>query len=79
MVATSEVEIALMSLDGVADAAVVPILQDDGGTRLVGYVAPDGSAPLSAWKLRRDLADPRADHDGAERLRRARHAATERS
>ena len=56
MVATSEVEIALMGLDGVADAAVIAVPTDDGGTRLVAYVAPDGSAPLSAWKLRRDVA-----------------------
>jgi thioesterase domain-containing protein/acyl carrier protein len=56
MVATSAVEIALMSLDGVADAAVISMPADDGGTRLVAYVAPDGSAPLSAWRLRRGIA-----------------------
>ncbi len=56
MVATSEVEIALVTLDGVAEAAVTGAPDDDGGTRLVAYVAPDGTAPLSAWKLRRDLA-----------------------
>jgi acyl-CoA synthetase (AMP-forming)/AMP-acid ligase II/thioesterase domain-containing protein/acyl carrier protein len=56
MVATSEVEIALMSLDGVADAAVIAAKLDDGGTRLVAYVAGDGSEPLSAWRLRRDVA-----------------------
>jgi acyl-coenzyme A synthetase/AMP-(fatty) acid ligase/thioesterase domain-containing protein/acyl carrier protein len=56
MVATSEVEIALMSLDGVADAAVIVATLDDGGTRLVAYVVGDGHEPLSAWRLRRDLA-----------------------
>ena len=56
MVATSEVEIALMAVDGVADAAVVSVRDGDGGTRLVAYVAPDGTAPLSAWRLRREVA-----------------------
>jgi thioesterase domain-containing protein/acyl carrier protein len=56
MVATSEVEIALMRLDGVADAAVIAVDGDDGGTRLVAYVVADGSVPLSAWRLRRDVA-----------------------
>ncbi|HXY92915.1 MAG TPA: AMP-binding protein [Acidimicrobiia bacterium] len=56
MVATSEVEIALMSLDGVADAAVVAVDDESGGTRLIAYVAPDGVAPLSAWRLRREVA-----------------------
>jgi thioesterase domain-containing protein/acyl carrier protein len=56
MVATSEVEIALMSVAGVADAAVIAAPLDDGGTRLVAYVVGDGRAPLSAWRLRRDVA-----------------------
>jgi thioesterase domain-containing protein/acyl carrier protein len=56
MVATSEVEIALMSLDGVADAAVISVPDDAGSARLVAYVVGDGQAPLSAWKLRRDVA-----------------------
>lgn len=56
MVATSEVEIALMSLDGVADAAVIAVPDERTGSRLVAYVAPDGSTPLSAWRLRRDVA-----------------------
>jgi acyl-coenzyme A synthetase/AMP-(fatty) acid ligase/thioesterase domain-containing protein/acyl carrier protein len=56
MVATSEVEVALMSLDGVADAAVIAVAHADGGTRLVAYVVGDGATPLSAWRLRRDVA-----------------------
>lgn len=56
MVATSEVEIALMGLPGVGDAAVIAVDGADGGTRLVAYVVADGSAPLSAWRLRRDVA-----------------------
>jgi acyl-coenzyme A synthetase/AMP-(fatty) acid ligase/thioesterase domain-containing protein/acyl carrier protein len=56
MVATSEVEIALMSVAGVADAAVVAAPLDDGGTRLVAYVVGDGRLPLSAWRLRREVA-----------------------
>ena len=56
MVATSEVEVALISLPDVADAAVIAVPGDDGGTRLVAYVTARGGAVLSAWKLRRDLA-----------------------
>ena len=56
MVATNEVEAALTLLPEVAEAAVVGVPDDDGGTRLVAYVvAPRGTA-LGAWKLRRDLA-----------------------
>jgi thioesterase domain-containing protein/acyl carrier protein len=56
MVATSEVEAALRMLPDVADAAVVGVPADGGGTRLVAYVvAPPGAVP-SAWRLRRDLA-----------------------
>ncbi len=56
MVATSEVEIALMSLDGVADAAVISVDGDDGNTRLIAYVVAEPGATLSAWQLRRDVA-----------------------
>jgi amino acid adenylation domain-containing protein len=56
MVATSEVEVALISLPEVADAAVIAVPADDGGTRLVAYVVAQRGAALSAWKLRRDLA-----------------------
>jgi acyl-coenzyme A synthetase/AMP-(fatty) acid ligase/thioesterase domain-containing protein/acyl carrier protein len=55
MVATSEVEIALISLPDVADAAVIAV-PDEQGTRLVAYVVARDGAPLSAWKLRRDLS-----------------------
>ncbi|MEX1008976.1 MAG: AMP-binding protein [Acidimicrobiia bacterium] len=57
MVATSEVEVALISLPDVADAAVIAVPGDDGGTRLVAYVVARRGAALSAWKLRRDLAE----------------------
>ena len=56
MVATSEVETTLMGLDGVADAAVIAVPDDSAGTRLVAYVVANGSVPLSAWRLRRDVA-----------------------
>ena len=56
MVATSEVEAALTSLPEVADAAVVGVPADDGGTRLVAYVVARPGVVLGAWKLRRDLA-----------------------
>jgi amino acid adenylation domain-containing protein len=56
MVATHEVEAALTSLPEVADAAVVGIPADDGGTRLVAYVVARRGTALSTWKLRRDLA-----------------------
>jgi acyl-coenzyme A synthetase/AMP-(fatty) acid ligase len=56
MVATSEVERALLTLDGIVDAAVVGTPADDGGTRLIAYVVGDGSVALSGWRLRRDLA-----------------------
>jgi acyl-coenzyme A synthetase/AMP-(fatty) acid ligase/thioesterase domain-containing protein/acyl carrier protein len=56
MVGPGEVERALVSLDGVAGAAVVPVAAPDGGTGLVGYVVPDGRADLSAWEVRRALA-----------------------
>jgi acyl carrier protein len=55
MVATSEVEVALTSHPDVADAAVVAV-PDEHGTRLVAYVVARDGAPLSAWKLRRDLS-----------------------
>jgi acyl-coenzyme A synthetase/AMP-(fatty) acid ligase/thioesterase domain-containing protein/acyl carrier protein len=55
MVATSEVEVALISHPDVADAAVVAV-PDEHGTRLVAYVVARDGAPLSAWKLRRDLS-----------------------
>ena len=57
MVATSEVEAALTSLPDVADAAVVGVPADDGGTRLVAYVVARPGTALGAWKLRRDLAE----------------------
>src|SRR5436190_5983042 len=56
MVSPSEVERALVQLDGVMHAAVVPAPARDGGTRLVGYVVPEAGATPSAWQLRRDLA-----------------------
>jgi acyl-coenzyme A synthetase/AMP-(fatty) acid ligase/thioesterase domain-containing protein/acyl carrier protein len=55
MVATSEVEVALISHPDVADAAVIAV-PDEHGTRLVAYVVARDTAPLSAWKLRRDLS-----------------------
>jgi acyl-coenzyme A synthetase/AMP-(fatty) acid ligase/thioesterase domain-containing protein/acyl carrier protein len=55
MVATSEVEVALISHPDVADAAVIAV-PDEHGTRLVAYVVARDGAPLSAWKLRRDLS-----------------------
>jgi acyl-coenzyme A synthetase/AMP-(fatty) acid ligase/thioesterase domain-containing protein/acyl carrier protein len=57
MVSPSEVERALVRLDGVMHAAVVPAPARDGGTRLVGYVVPEVGATPSAWQLRRDLAE----------------------
>ncbi len=56
MVATSEVEVALLALDDVADAAVIAATDDGGATRLVAYVVAEPGRPLSAWKLRRDVA-----------------------
>jgi acyl-coenzyme A synthetase/AMP-(fatty) acid ligase/thioesterase domain-containing protein/acyl carrier protein len=55
MVATSEVEVALISHPDVADAAVIAV-PDEHGTRLVAYVVGRDGARLSAWKLRRDLS-----------------------
>jgi acyl-coenzyme A synthetase/AMP-(fatty) acid ligase/thioesterase domain-containing protein/acyl carrier protein len=56
MVATSTVEQTLIALPDVADAAVIGVPADDGGTRLVAYVVARRGAALSAWKLRRDVA-----------------------
>jgi acyl carrier protein len=55
MVATSEVEVALISHPEVADAAVIAV-PDEPGTRLVAYVVARDGTRLSAWKLRRDLS-----------------------
>jgi acyl-coenzyme A synthetase/AMP-(fatty) acid ligase/thioesterase domain-containing protein/acyl carrier protein len=55
MVATSEVEVALISHSDVADAAVIAV-PDEHGTRLVAYVVARDGSVLSAWKLRRDLS-----------------------
>ncbi len=79
MVATSEVEVALISLPDVADAAVIAVPGDDGGTRLVAYVVARRGAALSAWKLRRDLAERPVEHVGAERVRRGRRPAPYRA
>jgi thioesterase domain-containing protein/acyl carrier protein len=56
MVATSEVEVALVSHADVADAAVIAVADTDAGARLVAYVVARDGAAVSAWKLRRDLA-----------------------
>ena len=56
MVATSTIEQTLITLPDVADAAVIGVPADDGGTRLVAYVVGRPGVPLSAWKLRRDVA-----------------------
>ena len=56
MVATAEVEHALLAADGVAEAAVVGVPTADGGTRLVAYVAPEPLTIPSEWQLRRDVA-----------------------
>jgi acyl-coenzyme A synthetase/AMP-(fatty) acid ligase/thioesterase domain-containing protein/acyl carrier protein len=55
MVATSEVEVALIGHPDVADAAVIAV-PDEHGTRLIAYVVARDGTPLSAWKLRRDLS-----------------------
>jgi acyl-coenzyme A synthetase/AMP-(fatty) acid ligase/thioesterase domain-containing protein/acyl carrier protein len=55
MVSPGEVERALTALEGVHDAAVVPAAARDGGTRLVGYVAPVAGAELRASEVRRAL------------------------
>jgi thioesterase domain-containing protein/acyl carrier protein len=47
--------VALISHPDVADAAVVAV-PDEHGTRLVAYVVARDGAPLSSWKLRRDLS-----------------------
>ncbi len=57
MVATSEVEDALTALPDVADAAVVGVPADDGGTRLVAYVVGSPGTAIGPWKLRRDLSE----------------------
>ena len=56
MVGPSEVEHALVGLDGVADAAVVPVPARDGGTGLVAYVVRDAHTEVRPWEIRRALA-----------------------
>lgn len=51
MVATSEVERALLALEGIADAAVVGAPTRDGGTRLVAYVVGDPCPRVARCRL----------------------------
>ncbi|HXY94090.1 MAG TPA: AMP-binding protein [Acidimicrobiia bacterium] len=56
-VSPSDVERALAELDDVADAVVDTTPDPRGtGTRLVGYVVPQGDAAPSGWQLRHELA-----------------------
>ncbi len=57
MVSPGEVERALARLPGVASTAVVARHLDDRGTRLVGFVEPDGADAPTARELRRGLRD----------------------
>ena len=56
MVSPSEVERALVHLDGISAAAVRSFPTPDGGWRLVGYVVPEGDNPPGVWRVRRELA-----------------------
>ncbi len=56
MVATSEVERALLTCTGVAQAAVIGVPDAAGSTKLVAYVVPERGEPLGVSQLRREVA-----------------------
>lgn len=56
MVSPSEVERALVHLDGISAAAVRSFPTADGGWRLVGFIVLEGDDPPGVWRVRRDLA-----------------------
>ena len=75
MVATSTVEQALVTLPDVADAAVIAVPADDGGTRLVAYVVRrDGRSAQHVEVAARPRAAPAVDVR-PELVRRPRRAA----
>ena len=67
MVATSEVEVALISHPDIADAAVIAV-PDEDGTRLVAYVVARDGVPLE----RVEASSRPVDHDSRARRYRAR-------
>ena len=56
-VEVEEIEMALQSLDAVAEAAVAARADASGARRLVAYVVPAGDEPPAAAELRRLLAE----------------------
>ena len=57
MVAPAGIEAALLATGVVADTAVVAGADDDGHSRLVAYVVPAPGETVTAWQLRRTLAE----------------------
>lgn len=56
LVDPSEIEAALLAVDGVDEAVVIPVVAPPAPTRLIAYVAhPSGVRPPSLAALRRDL------------------------
>ncbi len=75
MVSPGEVEHALVRLDGVLHAAVVPAPARDGGTRLIAYVVPEDGRDTERVAAPTRPRRRHADDHGAQRDRPARLAA----